>query len=330
MIVKTYEVEKIKNTNLNFFLLYGENEGFKNQIIKNFLSADYKENIIRYDENEIISKTDLLAAEITNKSFFSDKKIIIISRATDKVNKILEDYLDKSFNDIRIVINAGILDKRSKLRNIFEKKKNLICMPFYADDNLALTKLASLFFKEKKISISRETINLLVERCRGNRQNLDNELSKIENFSKNKINLSIEDIARLTNLAENYSYSELSDQCLLKNSRKTISILNENNYAKEDCIAITKVMILKTKRLIKLKENNQIEKNIDTVISMFKPPIFWKEKEIVKLQMQNWSLKLISDMLNELNDLELILKKNNENSVNILNDFILSKVSSSN
>ncbi len=330
MIVKTYEVEKIKNTNLNFFLLYGENEGFKNQIIKNFLSADYKENIIRYDENEIISKTDLLAAEITNKSFFSDKKIIIISRATDKVNKILEDYLDKSFNDIRIVINAGILDKRSKLRNIFEKKKNLICMPFYADDNLALTKLASHFFKEKKISISRETINLLVERCRGNRQNLDNELSKIENFSKNKINLSIEDIARLTNLAENYSYSELSDQCLLKNSRKTISILNENNYAKEDCIAITKVMILKTKRLIKLKENNQIEKNIDTVISMFKPPIFWKEKEIVKLQMQNWSLKLISDMLNELNDLELILKKNNENSVNILNDFILSKVSSSN
>ncbi len=330
MIVKTYEVEKIKNTNLNFFLLYGENEGFKNQIIKNFLSADYKENIIRYDENEIISKTDLLAAEITNKSFFSDKKIIIISRATDKVNKILEDYLDKSFNDIRIVINAGILDKRSKLRNIFEKKKNLICMPFYADDNLALTKLASIFFKEKKISISRETINLLVERCRGNRQNLDNELSKIENFSKNKINLSIEDIARLTNLAENYSYSELSDQCLLKNSRKTISILNENNYAKEDCIAITKVMILKTKRLIKLKENNQIEKNTDTVISMFKPPIFWKEKEIVKLQMQNWSLKLISDMLNELNDLELILKKNNENSVNILNDFILSKVSSSN
>ncbi len=222
MIVKTFEAEKIKNTNTNFFLLYGENEGLKNHVIRNILSVGYKENIIRYDEVDLLSKSDIFAAEVNNKSFFDDKKIIIISRATDKVNKILEEYLDKNFEDIRIIVNAGLLDKKSKLRNNFEKKKNLICMPFYSDNNATLIKLASDFFKSKKLSISQEAMNLFVERCRGNRENLNNELSKIESFVINKKNISFEDISKLTNLSENYSYSELCDQCLVKNIKKVI------------------------------------------------------------------------------------------------------------
>ena len=325
MIVKTYEVEKIKNTNLSFFLLYGENEGFKNQIIKNILSIGFNENIIRYDESDIINKSDLFTSEIKNKSFFDNKKIIIISRATDKINKFLEDFFDTKLEDIRIIVNAGLLDKKSKLRNIFEKKKNLVCIPFYSDDNLTLIRLASLFLKEQKISISQETINLLVERCRGSRENLKNELEKIQNFAKDRKNITSQDIAKLTNLAENYSYAELCDQCLAKNSKKILQILNENNFGVEDCIAITRTIIVKTKRLINLKKNYETDKNVDSVISKFKPPIFWKDKDLIKKQMNNWSLKAASNLLFELNDLELLLKKNNENSTHIVFDFILTK-----
>ncbi len=211
-----------------------------------------------------------------------------------------------------------------------KKKKNLICIPVYSDDNLTLTKLASSFLKDKKISVSQETINLLVERSRGNRENLNNELSKIESYAKNKKNITIQEISKLTNLSENFSYAELCDQCLAKNLKKTIQILNENNYGSEDCIAITRIFIAKIKRLIKLKEDNLINKNYDTVIAKYKPPIFWKEKEIVKIHMQKWSINSINNLLYELNDLELTLKKNMENSLNILSDFILSKSKTNN
>tara|TARA_B100001939_G_C16712574_1_gene517705 strand:- start:224 stop:748 length:525 start_codon:yes stop_codon:yes gene_type:complete len=173
-------------------------------------------------------------------------------------------------------------------------------------------------------------INLLVERCRGDRENLNNELDKIESFSKNKKKILIEDIFKLSNLAENYSYSELCDQCLMKNLKRTNNILNENNYDNQDCIAIIRTMLLKVKRLVKLKEENLYEKNIDNIITNFKPPIFWKDKEVVKTQMKNWSLESAKKLLYELNDLELLIKRNLDNSLNILQDFIISKAKVSN
>ena len=147
MIVKTYEAEKIKNLEYNFFLLYGQNDGFKNQIIQNILSEGFKDNIIRFDESEIISKSEIFYSEINNKSLFNDKKLIIISRASEKLNKFLEDFLDTKLEGTRIIINAGLLEKKSKLRSNFEKKKNLICIPFYSDDNSTLSKIAYFFFK---------------------------------------------------------------------------------------------------------------------------------------------------------------------------------------
>ncbi len=326
MILKSFELEQVKKSNLNFFLIYGENEGLKNEIIKNILINGFKNNIIRYDESEIIKKSDVLSAEVNNKSFFDDKKIIIISRATDKVNQLIESFIDKNYKDIRVVINAGLLDKKSKLRNLFEKKKNLACIPVYADNNLTLGKLAITFFKEKKIPISQETINLLVERCRGNRENLSNELNKIESFLKDKKKINSEELVILTNLAENYSYSELCDVCLAKNQKKTTHILSENNFHNEDCIAIIRILIYKTRRLIKLKEDFLIHNNYDAVIYKAKPPIFWKDKEIVKNQMQKWTLSSIKKFLYELNDLELLIKKNVDNSVNFVLDFILTSI----
>ncbi len=203
-------------------------------------------------------------------------------------------------------------------------------MPFYSDNNSTLIKLASSFFRDKNISISQETINVFVERCRGNRENLNNELSKIESFTKNKKNISIEDITKLTNLHENYSHSELCDQCLIKNIKKVIQIINENNFSSEDCIAITRIMMTKIKKLLRLKEDNIKEKNLDMVLSNFKPPIFWKDKEIVKSQILKWNTHSLSSFLNELNNLELILKKNSDKSLNILIDFLLTKSKTNN
>ena len=325
MIVKSFEIEKLNKSNICFYLIYGENVGQKNQIINNFLTEEFKKNIIRYDENEIIQNQEIFFSEINNKSFFENKKTIIITRVTEKINKVIINILEKKFDDIIIILNSGTLEKKSKLRSIFEKSKNLICIPVYLDDTNSLIKVANAFLKKKNINISQETINLLVERCRGDRENLNNELGKIESFSKNRKNISVSDISILTNLADNYSHSELCDQCLAKNHKKTTSIINQNNYSADDCVPIIRIFLFKTKRLLKLKKDNLQDKNINNVISKFSPPIFWKDKEIVRTQMKNWSYKAVEKLVFELNDIELLIKKNNENALNILFDFLISK-----
>ena len=325
MIQKAFEINKIDLNKYNLYLFYGENEGYKNEIIKNKFEKLYPNQIYRYDEKEVLEKKNEFFNSILSKSFFENQKIIIISRVSDKIKDIIEEISLKNIEDIKIILSANILEKKSKLRNYFEKKKNVICIAFYADNNQTLSSIALNFFREKKISIPQQTINFLVERCRGNRENLNNELTKIENFSESKKKINTEDILKLTNLAENYNTSELTDNCLAKNIRKIINILNENNYSNEDCILIIRTLLNKAKRIVKLQEEVKNNKSIDQAIMNYKPPIFWKDKEIVKQQMNQWSLKKINNMIININETELLIKKNSANSLNILSDFIINQ-----
>ena len=323
MIIKSYETEKIKNINSKATLLYGENEGFKKQVFNDFFAINFKGKIDRIEENEILNNFDQFISNLTNKSFFEESKLILISRVTDKIIKLIDNLLDRSIEDTKIILNADILEKKSNLRLKFEKEKNLVCIPFYKDDIRTLTQIANNFFIKKKISISQEFINLIVERSSGDRINLSSELEKISLFMIDKKKINNEDIIKLTNLAENYSISELADNCLSKNLYKVNKIFNENIFSIDDCILIIRTLLIKAKRLLEMKKIHNSNKNIDEIISNYRPPIFWKDKEIVKTQIYKWKLNDAEKLIYKINETELMLKKNYYNSLNIISDFIL-------
>ena len=330
MILKPFQISNLIINKSNFFLLYGQNEGQKNEAIEKIFNLGYTKNIFRYDEDEVFNIYENFVSEISNKSFFEDKKIIVISRVSEKIFSLIDDIKNKNIEDVKIILNSKPLDKKSKLRSNFENGKDLVCIAFYNDDNLTLVNIANKFFAEKKIPISREMLNLLVERCRGDRINLKNEISKIEAFMLNKNKISVEEILKLTNLAENYSFSELVDACLSNNKKKTLNIINENNFSSEDCVAIIRIFLSKAKRIMALKRMEAEQKNIDECLKNYRPPIFWKDKDVVKQQISHWSLEKIKNLIFYLNDLEIIVKKNNLISVNLLNNFILGQISFSN
>ena len=228
------------------------------------------------------------------------------------------------------MLNAGVLEKRSKIRSLFEKNKKTICIPFYEDNNQTLSAIVNNFFRKNKVPISQQAINLIVQRSRGDRQNLNNELEKIASFMKNKNKIEMTDLLQLTNLAENYNVSELIDCCLSKNKKRTVNILNENNFSLDDCILIIRTFLKKSKRLVKLNAELERSTNIDTTISNFKPPIFWKDKETVKQQMKNWSISEAKNLIYEINTAELLIKKYSNSSLNILSNFIIEKSSPAN
>ena len=323
MIVKSFELKKINIQKYNFYLFYGENDGYKNQVIKDIFIDKHKENIDRFDENEILNNFETFVSNLINKSFFDESKLIVISRVSEKIIKLIDELLVRNINDLKIILNAASLEKKSKLRSIFEKDKNLICVPFYKDDNRTLMQLANNFFKNNKISISQEIVSLIVERSSGDRINLNNELNKISLFLLNKEKINIDDVIKLTNLAENYSISELADNCLSKNIKKINKIFNENVFSVDDCILIIRTLLLKSKRLLEIKKMNSLNTNVEQIISSYKPPIFWKDKEIVKNQASKWSQGETEKLIYRIHDVELMVKKNYYNSLNIVSDFIL-------
>ena len=330
MIIKSYEVSKIDLKKNLFYLFYGENEGYKKQIIEEKFRKIYIENVHTYEENEVLQNLENFFNTILTKSFFENEKLIIINRATDKIKTIVDEILEKEIDDLVLIVNAQILDKKSKLRSLFEKNKKTICVAFYADNSQTLSSIINNFFRENKIPVSQQSINLIVQRCRGDRLNLQNELEKIKSFTKNKKIIDIKDILKLTNIAENYSVSELIDNCLAKNKKRTINILNENNYSLDDCILIIRTFLIKSKRLLRLSKEIDNNKNIDEIISSFKPPIFWKDKDIIKQQIQSWSYNNIKNLIYKINETELIIKKNSINALNILSDFIIEQTTINN
>ena len=271
----------------------------------------------------MLNNKEEFISNLLNRSLFEDNKSIIISRATEKLIDIIIDIIEKNPPTIKIIIKTQNLEKKSKMRNLFEKEKNLICIPVYEDDTRVLASIVQNFLRKNELKLSQEIINILIERSKGDRKNLNNELSKLKSLAISKKKIDLYDIQKLTNLAENYSVFELSDNYLAKNSKKVSNMLNENNYTSDDCILILRTILNKSKRLLKIKSEMDKTKNIDEVLSTFKPPIFWKEKEIVKKQAQSWSTKEIKKIIYKINDLELIIKKNSTNSLNFVSDFIL-------
>ena len=326
MIIKSFQLEKIDLNKSKLFLLYGENQGHKSEIITKQFKV-YSKNIYSYDESEILSNQENFFENIFSKSFFENDKLIIINRVSDKIKNLIEEVLERKLEDLIIVLNAGSLEKKSKLRLLFEKNKDTACIPFYEDNNQTLSAIINKFFRDSKISISQQSINIIVQRSRGDRKNLTNELEKIKSFVQNKGKIDVVDLLKLTNLAENYSVSELIDSCLAKNKKKTVNILNENNYSLEDCILIIRTFLMKSKKLLKLCIVVENQTNIDEAISSFKPPIFWKDKEIIKQQIKNWSYNNLENLIYKINEIELLIKKNSTNSVNILSDFIIEQSS---
>ena len=323
MILKSFELGKLKLNNYKFYLFYGDNDGLKEENIKNLFEKNYTDKIYRYDEKEILDNIESFFTTIFTKSFFDNEKLIIINRATDKIKGLLEELIEKNPEDVTIILNSKNLEKKSTLRKFFEKEKLIVCVPFYEDNNQTLNSIISLFFRNKKIPISQQLINVLVERSRGDRKNLNNELEKIENFSLNKKNLNIQEIIKLTNLADNYSASELVDHSLAKNTRKTVTILGENNYSDEDNIIIIRTLLAKLKRLVKIHELVDEKNNIEQAVSASKPPIFWKDKPLVIQQIRSWKKEHLKDLIYKTNDIELLIKKNSTIAKNILSDFII-------
>jgi len=316
MIIKSYEVQKNKSnlSKYNFFLLYGENLGLKKDIRK-FIKTGIEQGsnnaeILFLYEDEILDDEENYYNLIYTGSLFSNKKIITIYEATDKIIKKISDIYDKYPENVFLIIFSGILEKRSKLRNFFEANKKAICIPCYLDSEKDLEVIAQLELKKNNIMLSQEAINLLIEKSNSDRNNLRNEIGKIHSYSLNKKKLELTDIISLINFSGDYKSDIFINECLCGNITQYKKIISELYVNTVNQILLLRILSNKIQRLIKIKAKENKSNNVDNLINAIKPTVFWKEKPLLKKQLSIWSLNNLKKIIDEINNIELLCKKN--------------------
>jgi len=329
MIIKSYEIKKNKSNVLknNLFLLYGENVGLKKDI-KNFIVDELKQKnndleILSLYESEVINNRDNFYNLVYSGSLFSKKKIITINETTDKIIDIIKYVHEKCPQDIYLIFISNILDKKSKIRTLFEKEKELTCIPCYLDNERDLAAIAQLELKKNNIMLSRESINLLIEKSNADRNNLRNEIEKIIAYSHNKEKIEVDEIKTLINFSGDYKSDIFVNECLCGNIVQYKKIISEFYVNTINQILLLRILSNKIHRLLRIKEGTDESYNLDTILNTCKPPIFWKEKPIVKKQLALWKLKDLKEIITDINKTEILCKKNPHISTSIFLNFFM-------
>lgn len=316
MISKSYEVQKnisilLKN---NFFLLYGENFGIKKEIKESITKKISQEEsnleTISFYENDLLENEDNFYSTAYSGSLFGNTKIIIINNCSDKIFSQIEEVCEKKPENLFLLLFSDILDKKSKLRNFFEKNKNTICIACYLDSFKDLEIAAEKKLKESDILLSREIINLLVQKSNNDRNNLFNEIEKIKSFSLNKKNLDVDDIKKLINFSGEHKPDALINECLAGNILEYRKVLSEVYASTINQIYFLRILNNKVQKLLKMKEVQKDFNNIDSLINSSKPPIFWKDKPIIKNQLSIWECDDLQKVIYDIDCTEILCKKN--------------------
>ena len=319
MIYKSYLIEgNIDLLKEKIILFYGENLGLKDDLKNKIKDSKKEASILIYNQDDILKNEDFFFNEILNVSLFDEKKIFFINEATDKILNIIENIRDKIDNH-EIFLFSEILEKKSKIRNYFEKDKKLAAIACYNDNEITIKKIIQERLKGFR-GLSTHNINTLIENCGLDRSKLKNELEKIIIFFSDK-KINNENLEELLNIKENNNFNSLKDEAINGNKIKTNKLLGDTIFEKEKNILYINLI---NQRLMKLSALIEMTKltNIDKAISEIKPPIFWKDKPFYIAQIKKWNSQKIKNILNSTFDLEVTVKSNS--SIN--HDLLIKKL----
>ena len=310
MIIKSYILEQniLVVKDYNSVLFYGENEGIKNDFKRNLIEKEKEFEIIKFFQDELLKNNNLLFETINTPSLFNSKKIIFIYEVSEKLQKQLLTNLDFINQDTKIIIFAGNLDKKSKIRNFFEKEKKIAAIACYEDNDRTLINYVSNKLKGYK-GLSGEIINLIIQNSYQNRNIINAEIIKIKDYFLDK-KINEKDMRELLNIKDNSNFDKIRDASLLGDKIKVNKLIGEMQFLPEDNFYYLNQMNNRIIKLVELSNINTNTKDSEIAIDSIKPKIFWKDKPIYISQMRKWNIESLKYAMNEVSETEILMKKN--------------------
>ena len=309
MIFKSFEIENnIKNIlRYKFILIYGENIGLKEELKKKIINANTKAEIINLYQEDVSRNKEIILGEVKNVSLFTKEKIIFVNQISEKIFAEIESLLD-SKEDMKIILIGDLLDKRSKLRNLFEKEKDLAVIPCYNDSDITLRRLIQNELREFK-DLNSNTINMILTYSNLNRKTVLNNLEKIKLFYNDKV-LSEETLETLLNSDRNEMFENIRDAALDGDKIRLNNLLANFAFSNEDSFLYINIITYRLIKLLEIHKQNTNKDDFSVIISKMRPPIFWKDKPIFLKLLKKWDKQSVIDALKHLGQTEEKIKKN--------------------
>ena len=305
MIYKSYLIEKNINIDKKLFLFFGENLGLINDFKKKIKYQNKESEIINFIQDELIIDTNKLFNEIANISLFEKEKIIFIEQVNDKVFEVIEEIVPRIENQ-KIYLFSNVLEKKSKIRNFFEKSNLCAAVACYQDNEITLKKIITEKLKGYE-GLTTQNINLILSNVSLDRIKLNNELEKVATFFEDKI-INYEKLQILLNISTNEDFNLLRDQALLGNKVKTNKLLGDTTIENDKIVFYLNIINQRLRRLSEV--NAKKASDLENSINELKPPIFWKDKPNFILQAKKWSLSKIRKVQEKTFNLEVMIKAN--------------------
>ena len=320
MIYKSYLIEQNFSIKENLTLFYGENLGLKNFFQKIIKEHNKDNEIIIYNQEDILKDENQIYNEILNRSLFNVKKVFLVNGVSDKIIDLIQK-IEQIIDDRKIYFFSEVLEKKSKLRNYFEKSANTAIIPCYSDNEITIKKIIQERLRGFK-NLSNQTINLILNSCGLDRVKVDNEIQKIITCFVNK-EIDQNKLETLLNIRENEDFNALKDQALIGNKISTNKFMSNTIIEPEKNVMYLNII---NQRLNKLLEIDKIKKNgrTEEAVSLIKPPIFWKDKTTIILQAQKWNKTKINSVLEDTFNLEIIFKSNSQiNQIHLVKKLLI-------
>jgi len=309
MIFKSYILEQNIQpaNNHKIFLFYGENQGLKKEFKKKLRIQNKNQEILTLFQDEIIKNKNILINEVNNKSLFNEKKIIFINQVNDKILDIVDEVI-KNIQDERIFLFSDILEKKSKLRNYFEKSKSCGITACYQDNEITIRKIII-----KKLDgyqgLTNQVTNLIIQNTGLDRNKVNNEIDKIISYFKDK-KIDLKKIDLLLNIRTNDDFNLLKDEALNGNKINTNRLLADTVFEVENNIYYLSSINQRINKLNEIENMKQENSNIESLVSNLKPAVFWKDKPILIEQSKKWNKEKLQTALKKTYNTEIEIKSN--------------------
>ena len=312
MLLKSYLVENNTNSLKNYIctLFYGENNGLKIDF-KNKIKHENKESeIINLFEEDLLNNKNILLNEFNNLSLFSSKKIIFLHEISDKVLNQIEEIINKRNEDVQIYIFSKILDKKSKLRSLFEKNKELAAIACYQDNERSLHQYISNKLRNLK-GVTPEIINFIMKNSYLDRGIINGEIEKIKTyFTDNQIEKN--KIESLLNIKDNENFEKVRDATLLGDKINVNKLIGEIRFQSEENFYYLNQLYLRFSKLLEVQDFNESIKNYEITLEQIKPKIFWKDKPAFLRQLKIWDIQKIQSAITDISNIEILMKTNSQ------------------
>lgn len=309
MILKSFEIENNiqKVLKYKFVLIYGENIGLKEYLKKKLINLNNKSEIINLFQEDIVKNKDIISNEVKNVSLFTENKTIIVNQINEKIISEIENLLVSKEN-IRIILIGDLLDKRSKLRTLFEKNNDLAIIPCYNDTEITLRRLIQNELKDFK-KLDSNTINKIINYSNLDRKTIQNNILKINSFYDKKI-ITEQSLEILLNTDRNELFENIRDAALVGDKEKLNNLLDRFVFANEDAYLYLNMINFRLTKILDIHKQNTNNQNLELVINKMRPPIFWKDKPLFLKLLKKWDKQKVIEALAFLGKIERRIKSN--------------------